>query len=189
MFYLVARRDCFCMARWNCKHPCIIISKKHPVLNNIVLWRKLHTGKQQYAPHMALLFPLEVFISSPEPAIHQIMEKAVFCSWWWNKNISSTEKKLWRRLLGAFVCIECPWTSLARVLIKSLLAIPWRSPVWVFPCHHPPPISRSFPLFPSSLICPLNSPQSPVPHQSFDRGFLFPLLKEKSWLHVHVMCV
>lgn len=66
--------------------------KKHPVLNNIVLWRKLLAGKQQHTPHMALLFLLKGFISSPEPVFHKIMKNMSFCSWWWHRNISSTEK-------------------------------------------------------------------------------------------------
>lgn len=108
--------------------------KKHPVLNNIVLWRKLHAGKQQHTPHMGLLFLLEVFILSPEPVIHQNILLLMV-----KQEHQQYRDKLLQRLLRTFVCIECPWTSLARVLIKSLLAIPWRSPVWGFPCHPPIP--------------------------------------------------
>lgn len=72
------------------------------------------------------------------------------------------------RLFRAFVYIQCPWTSLACVLIKSLLAIPPRV-AWWDPSHVIPPISGLYPLFFSSSTCPLNFPQSPVPHQSFDR--------------------
>lgn len=76
--------------------------------------------------------------------------------------------RLLGRLFRAFVYIQCPWTSLACVLIKSLLAIP-PGVAWWDPSHVIPPISGLFPLFLSSSTCPLNSPQSPVPHQSFDR--------------------
>lgn len=134
MFHLVVKRNCFCMAWWNCKHPCVIISKKHPVLNKIVLWRKLHAGKQQHSPHMGLLFLLAAFISSPEPVFHKDHEEHVVqLVSLWIRNISCYGES-WERLL-----IQCPWTSLAGVLIKSLLAIPWRSLVRVFPCHIPPP--------------------------------------------------
>lgn len=68
--------------------------KKHPVLNNIALWRKLHAGKQQHIPHMALLFLLEVFISSPEPVSHKIVKNVSFCSRWWN--IRTAEKSCYR---------------------------------------------------------------------------------------------
>lgn len=72
--------------------------KKHPVLNNIVLWRKLHAGKQQHTPHMALLFLLKAFISRPEPVFHKIVKKASVHSWCWNRSKRYREKLLWRRL-------------------------------------------------------------------------------------------
>lgn len=116
-----------------------------------------------------------------------------FCSW--RGKYQHYREKLLRRLFRAFVCIKSPWNSLSCVLIRSLLAIPWSILVWAFPCHPPlptpplftAPISRSLPLFLSSLTCPLNFPQSPVPHQSPHRGFLFPVLKVKIWPLVH-MC-
>lgn len=46
--------------------------------------------------------------------------------------------QLWR-LLRTVVCIECPCPSLAGVLIKSLLAIPQRSPKTVFHVTYPSP--------------------------------------------------
>lgn len=97
--------------------------KKHPVLNNAVLWRKLHAGKQ-HSPRMALLFLLVAFISSPGPGFHNIA-KNVSLSLWWEKQEHQQGSS------------ENPWTSLAGVLIKSLLAIPWRRLVRVFPCHTP----------------------------------------------------
>ncbi len=87
---------------------------------------------------MALLFLLEVLISISEPFLHKITQNMSFC---YDGEISAVQRKAvtWR-----FCVIACPWTSLARVLIKSLLAIPSSSLVRVFPCHPAPSLAHSF---------------------------------------------
>lgn len=114
--------------------------KKHPVLNKTVLWRELHTGKQQHSPHMALLFLLAAFTSSPGPVFYKMAKNTPFVLW---RRMSAVD--------GESLCLGCPWTSLAGVLIKSLLAIPWRRLARVFLCHIPLPVSRSFSLPPRGL--------------------------------------
>lgn len=59
-----------------------------------------------------------------------------FCSWWWNISCYGDCSE-------AFVYIECPWTSLASVLIKSLLAIPPGVAWWDSSHVIPPSLAHS----------------------------------------------
>lgn len=143
--------------------PGVIISE------SILFWmsgRKLGAGKQRRAPHQGFFLFTSLYLEVQSLFVIR-SARASLCSWRWKISCG-------RGLLTAFVCsIQCPWTSLACVLIKSLLVIPrgarWDSSHVISPRS----VSGSFPRFLSSSTCPLNFPQSQAPHQSFDGELRF----------------
>lgn len=120
--------------------------------------RKLGAGKQRRAPH-------------PDFPFYESLSLLV------QRRFLTLKHQLWSEPHRS-VCVyslQSPWTSLACVLIRSLLVIPggarWESSHVISPCS----VSGSLPRFLSSSTCPLNFPQSPAQHQSCDEelGFLF----------------
>lgn len=146
------------------------------ISEGILFWmrgRKPGAGKQQRAPHQDCF--LRVFIWKSKACLWSVSARALLRSRRWNISCG-------RGLITAFVCsIQCPWTSLACVLIKSLLVIPrgarWDSSHVISPCS----VFGSFPRFLSSSTCPLNFPQSPARHQSPDEELSFLFSRLKSW--------
>lgn len=74
------------------------------------------------------------------------------------------------------VCVERPWTSLACVLINSLLVIPSGAACWDSSLV-PPPVLR---LIPSVSLFLNMASELHSKLQSFDGSFFFLLLKVKS---------
>lgn len=147
--------------------PGVIISE------SILFWmsgRKLGAGKQRRAPHQDLFFLFTSLYLEVRSLFVIRSARASLRSWRWNSETSAVVGASSQR----FVCsIQCPWTSLACVLIKSLLVIPggarWDSSHVISPRS----VSGSLPRFLSSSTCPLNFPQSQAPHQSFDGELRF----------------
>lgn len=129
--------------------------------------RKLGAGKQRRAPHQDFFSFYESLSGSPAPVCDQISQSVAL--------LLTVKHQLWSEPPHS-VCVfyQCPWTSLACVLIKSLLVIP-RGARWDSSHVIPPPrsVSGSFPRFLSSSTCPLNFPQSQARHQSSDGELLF----------------
>lgn len=144
MFHLASRMDSSFMARWNCKHPWILNSE------SILFW--IPGGNR--APVNNTLPPvlLEAFVERPEAVAGEIVKTVGLFL------MAKCQPR--RETLAAFVCAQRPWTSLACVLINSLLVIPSGEACWD-PSPVPPPIPRLIPSV--SLFLSVAS----EPHSSF----------------------
>lgn len=101
---------------------------------SILFWIK--GGNKPVNNNTLLLFLLETSMECPEPVSGETVESVVL--------FSMAKCQPWTETLTAFVCVERPWTSLACVLINSLLVIPSGAACWDS-SQVPPPILRLVP--------------------------------------------
>lgn len=166
IFHLAARMHWAFMARWNCKHPWMLISK------SILFW--IAGGKRAPVNNNTLLrVLLETFAERPELVFWRDCEDVRFVL---DGQMSAVKGD---------ACSVCPWTSLACVLINSLLVIPSGVACWD-PSPVPPPHSSRSQACSLSFSFPPRGLWTSLWLQSFHRSFLFLLLKVKRWLHAHV---